>query len=371
MTSYQYCLRRSGWLKGLVVFFLLAMVSSADAEASTSLDLASAVQQGLTSASGLTLARFAIEEAEIGLEEALIGQLAGRPESEVATATSSLQEARAAYVDELVRTALAVEEAYCGVIRSEELLQIQKGNLEQADRQFAVAEARYNAGLISRQEYVEAELSHVQSQLGMERSERQVRDAGRKLARLIGMEEETVFQLHNTFGFEPLSLALSDAIAEALERRSEIQKAERALEQARAQVAHADNVYTAPVALRQAQMAERRAEIQLEQARLQVIDAIRTEWYSLQDAEYNVPAAQQKEEIAQARLAITQAKFDAGMVSLLDLLRDQASAAQAKLDAAAAVWDYNLAKARFLRSLGRPELPTLPAEIADYMAGWD
>lgn len=374
LTHRGKALRRITWLRVsfslLLVFGFTALVHGEQAD-EAALSLSSAVQQALTTASGLTLAEFTIEEAEIGVEEAVIGRLAGKPESEIATATLALQEARSAYVDELVRIALEVEEAYFGVIRSEELLHIQKGSLEQADRQYAVAEARYKAGLISRQELLEAELSHAQSLVAMEKAERQVADARRQLARLMGAGEGNPFVLQDAFGFDPLRLSLEDAVAEAGVNRSEIKKAERALEQAQLQVIQADNPYTAPVTLRKAEMAARRAEIQLEQARLQVTDAIRRDWYALQDAEYNVSATRRSEELAQDRLVITEARFDAGMVSLIDLLRDQAAASQAELNAAGAVWDYNLSKARFLRSLGRSELPALPPEIAAYIAGWE
>lgn len=364
--------RGTGFRLGLCMVLLFALAGFAYAEQpiGSDLTLASAVQQALTTAPGLVLAQFTIEEAEIGLEEALIGRLAGMPESEIASAKATLQEARDAYRDELVSIALEVEEAYYGVIRNEEMLQIQKAGLEQADRQFAVAEARYNAGLISRQELLEAELSHAQSLVAMEKAERQVVDAHRQLARITGAREGIRFTLHNTFGLDPFAISLEDALTEATEKRSEIKKAERALQQAQVQVAQADNAYTAPVTLRKAEMAKRKAEIQLEQAQIQVVESIRREWYGLQDAEYNITAARQKERLAQDRLTITQAKFDAGMISLLDLLRDQAAASQAKLDAAGAVWDYNLAKARFLRSLGRPELPVLPESIVEYMADW-
>lgn len=250
------------------------------------------------------------------------------------------------------------------------MLQIQQGNLEQADRQFAVAQARYEAGLISRQELLQAELAHEQSVTALERAERQLADARRTLARLIGADEDAVFVLQDTFPFEPFDIALEDALEEALANRTEIKQAERNLAQARLRVAQADNAYTAPVVLRQAQMAARRAEIQLEQARLQVIDSVRQGWWALKDAEKNVEAARKREAIAAEALAISQVRFDAGMISLIDLLRDQAAALQAKLDATAAVWDYNLAKARFLRALGRPELPPLPEAIASYIASW-
>lgn len=351
---------------------MVMMATTVYAEAPTEeLSLTVAVQRGLTNATSLILAQFTIEEAEIALEEALIGQMVGQPESTVQQARDDLAEARDAYIDALVQVALSVEEAYYGVIRNEESLQIQQRNMEQADRQFAMAQARYDAGLISRQELLQAELSHQQSVASMERAQRQAADAWRQLARLIGADEDARFTLHDTFPFEPFDISLDDAVAEAVATRSEIKRAERTLAQAQLRVAQSDNAYTAPVALRQAQMAAKRAEIQLESAKVQVIDSIRQGWYGLKDAEAGVGSARQREQLALDNLAITQARFDAGMISLLDLLRDQSAALEAQLTAAGAVWDYNLAKARFLRSLGRTELPPLPREIADYLDSWE
>lgn len=335
------------------------------------LSLATAVQRGLAHATSLVLAQFSIEEAEIALEEAIIGRLAGQPESTVQQAEADLAEARDGYIDALVQVALRVEEAYYAVIRAEESLEIQQRTMEQADRQLAVAQARYDAGLISRQELVQAELSHQQSVSSMERTQRQAADARRQLARLIGADEGTAFVLRDTFPFEPFAIALEDAIAEALATRSEVKRAERTLAQAELNLVQADNPYTAPVTLRKAEMAVRRAEIQLEEAKVQVIDGIRQQWYGLKDAEYNVTSTRQREQLALDNLAISEARFEAGMISLIDLLRDQASALEAQLAAAGAVWDYNLAKARFLRALGRTELPPLPQDIADYMATWE
>lgn len=373
--------RTARWGAGIRLWFGLPLVLSVmlavmaygarPVHAAEELSLEGAVRRALLHATSLDIARFAVEEAEIAMEEALIGRLAGQPESEIRAAAAALDEARQAYIDQLVSIALEVEEAYYGVIRTEEMLQIQLGNREQADRQFAVAQARYEAGLISRQELLQAEMVHQQSVVSYQRTERQLADARRRLARLIGADEGAQFVLEDTFPFEPFDIELDQAIAEALAQRTEIKRAERTLAQAQLRVEQANNAYTAPVVLKKEQMAERRAEIQLEQARTQVIESVRQGYWTLKDAEYNVGAARQKESVAMDSLAIVQARFEAGMISLITLLSEQASALQAKLDAAGAVWDYNLAKARFLRTLGRPELPSLPDEVAAYIASWE
>lgn len=349
---------------------ILAIGFASQAASAEALSLVAAVQGAIVRAPDLLLARFAIEEAEIELEEARIGSLAGQPASELQAAELVLQQARDGYIDTLIGIALEVEEAYYGVLRSQELLAIQQRNMEQADRQFAVARARYEAGLISRIEFQQAELSHEQSRYSLEKARRLLDDARRRLARLIGAADGSELLLEDTFPFEPLEISLDEAIGEALQKRREIRQAERNLEQARLRVDQYDSRYVAPVTLEAAQRAVRQAEIQLEQTRLQISETIRSEWWALQDAEYNVGAARRREALALDSLAVAETRFEAGLVSLLDLLQSQGAAAQAMLDAAGAVWDYNLAKARFLRSLGRPELPPLPDEIAAYIAGW-
>ncbi|HEY8416809.1 MAG TPA: TolC family protein [Limnochordales bacterium] len=333
--------------------------------------VADAVQQALVNSPELTLARLAVAEAEIALQEAAIGRMAGQPESAYRDARDKLQEARDAYTDQLVQVALRVEEAYYNVLRSYELFAIQESNQEQADRQLAVARARYEAGLIARQDLLEAELNHEQSRLSLEKAARDVEEAHRRLAELMGAVEGAPLLLVEEVRFSPLRIDLEDALAEAVAQRAEVVRAQRAVEQAREQVAQADNPYAAPVELRRAQFNLERAEIQLEQARTQVRQQVRQEWFQLLDAEQQVAMTGRQEELARTRVEISRARYEAGLISLLELLRHEAEYAQARLNAAGAVWDYNLAKARFLRTLGRSELPPLPFAIEEYINSWE
>jgi len=344
---------------------------AAQAAQAIPVSVADAVQQALVHSPELTLAQLAVAEAEIALQEAAIGRMAGQPESAYREARDKLLEARDAYTDQLVQVALQVEEAYYNVLRSHELLAIQESNKEQADRQLAVARARYEAGLIARQDLLEAELNHEQSRLSLEKAARDVDEARRRLAELMGAGQGTPLLLVEEVRFSPLRLALEDAIAEALAQRAEVVRAQRAVEQAREQVAQAQSPYAAPVELQRAQFNLERAHLQLEQARAQVRQQVRQEWFQLLDAEQQVAVTRRQEELARTRVEISRARYEAGFIALLELLRHEAEYAQARLDAAGAVWDYNLAKARFLRTLGRSELPPLPPAIADYLDSWE
>lgn len=361
----------------LVVALAWAWISASQAVAAgpagtaQELSLSEAIRRALARAPELTLARLAVAEAEIALREAKLGQLVGRPRSEYDLAAQALQEARDDYTDALVQTALQVEEAYYGVLRARELLQIQESNQEQADRQLALTKARYEAGLIARQDYLEAEASHATARFQLERARRDYGEAVRRLAELAGLPEDATIELTEQFVFEPWHLPLEQAVEEARTARSEVVRARRGVTLAETQVEQARAPYAAPVERVRAEIQLERARVQYEQALTAVSAQVRREWLALKDAEHEVGAARRREELARSRAEINRARYDAGTLPLLELLQSEAAYAQARLDAAGAVWDYNLAKARFLRTLGRPELPPLPPEIAEYIDGWD
>lgn len=361
------------------------------------LTLAEAIQRALERSPSLTLARFDVEEAAIGLQEAELGQLVGNPRSEVENARRALDEARDAYRDELVRIALQVEEAYYKVLGAADELEIQQSTVEQAEGQFALTRARYEAGLIARQDFLEAELRRDESAAALHVARRRLADARRELHRLVGLTVQSVESsgfaepgglaesggfsesdelaeevpaLRDEFPFAPLHIELDAAVAEALARRPEIERAQRAVQQARSKIEQAEATFAAPVDRRRAEMEWMRAEIRLDQALQDVEMEVRTAWHGLADLERGADTAARREELALGRVEISRARYAAGTVSMLQLLQDEEAYAKARQDAAAAVWNYNLARARFLRTLGRPELPPLPEAVATYIESW-
>ncbi len=184
-------------------------------------------------------------------------------------------------MDTLVQVALKVEEAYYGVLRAAELLHIQTSNQEQADRQFALTKARYEAGLIARQDFLEAEASYQASSSGLERAQRTYAEAVRQLALLIGLPENAELVLTEQFEFEPWSVPLDAAVNEALAQRSDIERARRVVEQAENQLAQANAPYAAPIERVRAELQLERALVQYEQAAANVASQVRQEWFAL------------------------------------------------------------------------------------------
>lgn len=353
-----------------MILLALLSVPRQGTAAEIALRIDDAKQLAIAHAPEVILARYAVEEAETALQAALIGGAFGPAESGVQAAKTKLRQAQEDFLNELIRIALEAEEAYYTLLYRYESVRIERESMEQADRRFAAASARHEAGLLSEIDYLQAELSYEQSLYSLQRAERQLDDAERRFRRLLGLGEAAELILVDDSPFEPLRLTLDEALKEAAKSRIEIREAEHNLNEARRRLEQLNSFFTAPVEMEAAAKAVRRAEIQLEKTRQQVLDAVYDEWWALQDAEQRVKTAEKRRSLAQQSLAIMEARFADGRVSFLDLLTAEKEAAQAKLEAANSVWEYNRAKARLLHSIGRAELPPLPDEIAEYIRSW-
>ncbi|HHV54745.1 MAG TPA: TolC family protein [Firmicutes bacterium] len=326
------------------------------------LTLQQAIARALEVAPELRLAALDVAEKEIALKEAEIGQLEGRPASELAAAQFELEKAKQAMADARESVALSVEQQYYQVLRSTELLDIQRQSLERAEKQFKVTEARYQAGLISRQDYLTAQDQLVEQQHSFHQAQASLDLAKLQFKFLLGLPQDQEIILQDRFPFAPLEVDLAQSLNQALARRSDLLAARRAVANAEKQVALSDNDYTPPVELRKAKMALERAQIAAAQAEIRVILDVRQKYLALEQAKTAVEDSVRARERARDALRIAEARYNNGLSPLLELLNAQTALAQAELDAVGAVWDYNLAKAAFLQAIGERLLPEGPHE---------
>jgi outer membrane protein TolC len=316
------------------------------------LTLEQAIEQALQVSPELRLAELTVTDKEIALKEAEIAQLEGRPASELAAAQFELEQAHQGIADAREQVALKVEQQYYQVLRSSEMLEIQKQSFERAQKQFQVTEARYKAGLISRQDYLTAQDQLVKLQDSLKQAEANLELAKLQFKFMLGLPPEEEIVLQDRFPFDPIEVDLEASIQQALAQRSNLQQAQRAVEAAKKQVILSDNDYTPPVQLQKAKMALERAEITAQQVRELVVVDVNQKYLALASAQMAVEETRRTRERATDALRIAEARYDNGLIPLLDLLNAQTALSQAELDAVAAVWDYNLAKAAFLQAIG-------------------
>lgn len=334
-----------------------------------SLTVTQAVTRALARAADVNLARVGVEEKDLVVLEAEVGEAEGQPRRVVSQALQEREVARNAFLSAVHAVTAQVEESYYDVLRQQETLAVRSQILQQARRQLQLAEARVKAGMTSLQELKEAQDAARSAEEGVEQANRALLVAQATLGALVGLEPGA-FTLTDSVAFELIDPDLGASLDRALANRREIREAEAAVRFAREQVQASDNPYTPPVELQRAKLALRRAELQLQQTREQVAAEVRSQWLQLAAARQRVEATRRARELAASRLAIARVRYEAGQIALLDLLKAQADDASARLEAVAALWDYNLQKARWLRTIARAPVPEWPAELEQWIATW-
>ncbi|MBE3599300.1 MAG: TolC family protein [Limnochordaceae bacterium] len=326
-----------------------------------SLTLNEALARALARSADVELARVAVEEKDLAVTEAQVGEAEGQARRVLRQALQDREVARNAFLSAVHGVAVQVEESYYDLLRQRETLAVRSQTLQQARRQLQLAEARFRAGMISRQELSEAKDAAQSAQEGVDQANRALSVAQATLRALVGLEPGAPFTPADSVPLELIEPDLEAGLESALANRREIREAQAAVRFAREQVQASDNPYTPPVELQRAKLALRRAELQLRQTQDKVAGEVRSQWVQLSAARQRVEATRRARELAASRLAIAQARYDAGQIAMLDLLKAQADDASARLEAVGAVWDYNLQKARWLRAIATAPLPPLPA----------
>lgn len=360
---------RGRFLAALLTLLFPGALLAPHAAGASELTLGQAIELALLRSPEVELARLDVLEAQLRRDEARIDQLAGRPLSELLEAERSLEAARERYLDTLFDVALRVEDEYYKLLRTGEQAAIARLHEEQAERRFQLAAARYEAGQISRLDYEEAQLRRDQATHSRLAAEASHEDARRALRLLTGAREIQRWAPAEV-PFAPLEIDLHVAIEEALAKRREVLQAARQLEAAERDLELLRVTSASPAELTRAEASLKRAEIALAQAVARVEDDVRSGYSALRRAEENVSFTERERRLAEQRLAIALMRHEAGLISLADLVSAETAWMQANLSAAGAVWDYALEKARFLRRIGRMELPPLPVEIEEFIASW-
>ncbi|MBI2815628.1 MAG: TolC family protein [Acidobacteria bacterium] len=106
-------------------------------------------------------------------------------------------------------------------------------------------------------------------------------------------------------------------------------------------------------AIAEAQARERQSESNLQWLRSGVRLEVRQGWLETQSAAQRAEAARQAVEQARESLRIVQSRYDAGLVTITELLRAQAAQLDAATARVAALGDWQAARARLERAAGR------------------
>jgi len=323
-----------------------------EAQETTALSLQEAVKLGLEKSSEARLAKEKLEEARVTFEEGKATLLLSPSVIQELSLQNTWKLAQRNYEMTLNQHALSVEEGYYNVLKAQQSAELAQNNLKSAENQYQNIQTKYSLGMVAEIDLLSAELEFDRAKNEIQKSQRALSLAQFRFNQLIGNSESQNYRLSDKLDFQPSEVNLEESLKYALTHRLEIEQAQDNVTLKAKEVEVNSNPYTPPLTLQKSKVQLSQAQINLENTQNSVILEVYQNYSTLKDAEEKVPLQAKNSKIAQEKLHIAQAQFDAGLITTVDLLNQQYSTYEAETAYLQAVFDYQVAQATFFTSLG-------------------
>ncbi len=347
---------------GLMVWLFVGPIAFASqSDDDVTLSLADAIRLAEEQSPSVRLADITLEEARIAYEEARVNQIL-RPSvitlQQAENAWTAAQHNRALARQDLV---MQVTQAYYEVVRTEMALELAERALAQSEAQLASTRVRHEQGMLSDVDLLAAESQVAIAELDLNRSRATHTSARMALNRVLGRNLESSFELVDALGdVQTAQIDLEKAVETALENRLEVQRARDTARLREKELEVSDNPYTPALSIESARLALERARVELREREIDVILEVRQNYQAVIEAQARIPIQESNVTRTKESLRIAQIRYDAGLITSIDVIEAQRAAFQAEMQAIQAVFDYQMAVARFHRSAGLP--PALAGE---------
>ncbi|HHV61658.1 MAG TPA: TolC family protein [Firmicutes bacterium] len=316
------------------------------------LTLKQAVDFAFQHSNAMKLASLGLEDANLAYRQAKADQLLRASILADLQAETAWQAAQKNHEIARLDLALQVEQAYYDVLRAKRALVISQENVERANKQLDIIRSKFKLGMVAKLDVITAESEVAGAQVDLSKAEANLALASMRFNQVIGRDLEVPVGLASDFTYEPVTLDVKKETERALASRLEILKARDAVELARKEVEVNNNDFTPPLVLAKSKIGLSRAEAELEDARANVLLEIKQDYEAMKDAERRIALQEKAFAQAQESLRIAKARYDAGVITSMDLFDAQRALYQADTARLQAVFDYNVALAKFYKSLG-------------------
>ncbi len=337
------CLLWSGNLLGLDVV---------SAEAVEPMSLQDALEHARESSKLVELADLTLEEARITYEEAKANHMVRPSAITVQQAENTWQAAQRNRELARIDLDMQVEQAFYDVLRANLALDLAKRSLEQSGVQLDSTQARYDQGMVSDVDLLAAQTQVASAEAELNRAEASQISARMAFNRILGRDLQASVELVDEFVYEPVAIDLEVALERALSTRLDLEQARNTAELRKKELEINDSPYSPALTKQRSDVGARKAELQAMEKELDVVLEVRQSYNTLTEAQRRIPIQQQNVTRAKESLRISQARFEAGVITSIDLIDAQRAVFQAETQMIQAVFDYNTQLARFYRSTG-------------------
>ena len=336
----------------VAVVFLFVVALLWAAEAPKTVSLTEAVELGLTESNAIKVATFSLRQLEVAYKQNKANLLLQPSILSELQIENSWRSARRNFEVTKSRVALQVEQLYYNQLRAERALTLAQENLKRAEKQLENVQTKFSLGTVAKLDLLRSELEVENARLEVKKTEKNLSIARAQLASYLTGDTKRVFSLSTQLDFQPLQLDLERCVDYALKNRPEIQEREEALTLSRKEVEVIKAPYYPPLEVEKAQANFQLAQVQLENVKNNIILEVEQRFTDFLAALDSVPVAAKNREIAQENLNVAQARFDAGVLTVVDLLDAQNNLYQAESNYLNAIFNYNTTKAQLFDSLG-------------------
>ena len=317
----------------------------------------------------------------------------GRNLAGVRSARASQNAASATVVTRRFSVALAAKQAFFAVLRSAELIELNRRRIEQARENLAAAERRLDAGRATRSDVLRARLELSNARQALLDAQAQERTNMYALGRTVGVRGPVAARVPETLEPAPLGMspvALRQLVADQAptveSALAEVSVAEAGLSQSRAQYFPTVSVsggynwsndefdvntgrtsWSTRLNLSyplfnglQREASVDRANAQLSVARAQADEAVRGAISELEGllaqlelAEQQIAILVESVEVAREDFRVQQERYDLGAATILELVSSQIALLQAENNLINARYDYQITRAELESLVGR------------------
>lgn len=238
-----------------------------------------------------------------------------------------------------------IEESYFQLLQAEEMVDINKENLEITEDLYNKTKQKFDLGLVTKQEVLQSEFNVQEAENKYRASQDTVKKATMALNVELGYDVMTSIELKDELGYKMYEgTDLAEAISQALVTRNEIKASEYAFEMAKLQFEIADKKYSENAFdYRDAAVTVEKAEEDLGNTRKLIEMEIRSNYLDVLQKQEDIKAGEKSVELAEEALRLTKSSYDVGMSILTDVQQAQNTLLSAKLGLSQNILDYNLA----------------------------
>lgn len=341
------------WLAALCLA-LVAFTGGALAAGTVHLDLDAAIRLGLENDPAVRLAEVDLKLAAVGLEQAEAGHLIQPSPTLLYQARVGVDLAARSLTLARRQAALQMEEDYYNVLRLESLLAVLDEAIRLSERQLAVAESRQRSGAATALDVIRAEAALARNRMDRDQLTDNLQLAANKLLRTLGLAPGTPLVLDDALVTQSLpQIDLASAFEESRQSRVELAQASAGVGIAETELELVTNDYTPPLTRRQAEIELERARYRLQQAEMGIALDVENAFHQMHQAARRLEVSALELLEAGENHRVVNALFDAGMATDVEILQVQTGLTQARGARVEAVYDFNVARAKFFNALGR------------------